>query len=318
MANLPESPNFDSGIYQIETTDPVLGGPNGIANAQAKSLANRTAFLKQQIDQLNSGNLTPSWIASKTYVQGELQTLDGKASVRAATVQNITLSGAQTVDGVALVVGDRVLVKDQTDAKQNGVYVVAGSAWTRAIDADSGTKLTSGARVAVEEGTLNGGKVWYLATTGAISVGSTMLQFKDEHPEASETVLGLMKVATQTQTDTGTDDTAAVTPKKIRNGFSYNSSASGWYIAFPSWLGGFVIQGGSVAAIPAGQSAVITLPIAWPKGIQRALIAQPATISDSTVPLSFCVDPTPGGNQFTIRNRSTVANGNSYWVAFGF
>ncbi|MGL5586847.1 MAG: hypothetical protein ACRDDI_02230, partial [Aeromonas veronii] len=114
MANLPETTSFDAGIYQIETTDPVLGGVNGIANAQAKGLANRTAFLKQQIDQLNSGQLAPSWIASQTYVQGELQKLDAKQSVRAATVANITLSGAQTIDGVTLTVGDRVLVKDQT------------------------------------------------------------------------------------------------------------------------------------------------------------------------------------------------------------
>lgn len=136
--------------------------------------------------------------------------------------------------------------------------------------------------------------------------------------QASESVLGMMKVATQAQTDAGTVDDVAVTPKKIRNGFSYSLSASGWYIVFPSWLGGLVIQGGPIATISAGQSIVITLPIAWPKGQQRALIAQPAVIGDSTVPLSFCVDPSPGGNQFTIRNRSTVSNGNSFWVAFGF
>lgn len=136
--------------------------------------------------------------------------------------------------------------------------------------------------------------------------------------QASESVLGMMKVATQAQTDAGTVDDVAVTPKKIRNGFSYSLSASGWYIVFPSWLGGLVIQGGPIAPILAGQSTVITLPIAWPKGQQRALLAQPAVIGDSTVPLSFCVDPSPGGNQFTIRNRSTVSNGNSFWVAFGF
>lgn len=101
MANVPETPSFDAGIYQIETTDPVLGRVNGIANAQAKGLANRTAFLKQQIDQLNSGQFAPSWIASRTYVQGDLQKLDAKQSVRAATVANITLSGAQTIDSGA-------------------------------------------------------------------------------------------------------------------------------------------------------------------------------------------------------------------------
>lgn len=55
MANLPETATWEPGIYQLETTDPVLGGPNGPANTQAKQLANRTAFLKQQIDQALAG-----------------------------------------------------------------------------------------------------------------------------------------------------------------------------------------------------------------------------------------------------------------------
>ncbi|WP_429139262.1 glycine-rich domain-containing protein [Aeromonas veronii] len=191
MANVPETPSFDAGIYQIETTDPVLGGVNGIANAQAKGLANRTAFLKQQIDQLNSGQLKPGWIASTDYVQGELQKLDAKQSVRAATVANITLSGAQTIDGVTLTVGDRVLVKDQTTAAQNGIYLVAAQSWTRATDADNGTKLSSGARVAVEDGTVNAGKVWYLATTGIISLGTTSLLFKSAEPDTTGRLLGV-------------------------------------------------------------------------------------------------------------------------------
>ena len=215
MANVTETPSYDAGIYQIETTDPVLGGPNGIANAQAKGLANRTAFLKQQIDQLNSGQLTPAWIASQDYVQEQLQKLDSKQSVRAATTANITLSGVQTIDGVALTVGDRVLVKDQTAAAQNGIYLVAAQSWTRATDADNGTKLSSGARVAVEEGAVNAGKVWYLSTTGSISIGTAALLFSDEHPDATESVKGRVKIASQEQMDGGTDDNSAATPKKL-------------------------------------------------------------------------------------------------------
>jgi phage-related tail fiber protein len=72
---------------------------------------------------------------TKNYVDLTVQGLDPKASVKAASTANIaSLSGTMTIDGVALVAGDRVLVKDQTTALANGVYIVAAGAWARAID----------------------------------------------------------------------------------------------------------------------------------------------------------------------------------------
>ncbi|VXA84075.1 Phage tail protein (fragment) [Aeromonas veronii] len=214
MANVQEIANWESGIYQIETTDPVLGGPNGIANAQAKALANRTAFLKQQIEQLNSGQIAPAWIASINYVQSELQKLDIKQSVRCASVGDISyLGGVQTIDGVSLSIGDRILVKDQVTATQNGIYVVAATAWPRSADADNGSKLTSGARIAVEEGSINAGKVWYLANAGAINVGSTNLIFFDEKPYATQSTPGFVSLASSSEAVSGVDDKKAVTPK---------------------------------------------------------------------------------------------------------
>jgi len=65
--------------------------------------------------------------ATKAYVDAVKQALDIKDSVRAATTANITLSGAQTIDGVSVVAGDRVLVKDQSTASQNGIYVAAAN-----------------------------------------------------------------------------------------------------------------------------------------------------------------------------------------------
>lgn len=79
-----------------------------------------------------------------------------KRAVRAATTANITLSGTQTIDGIALVAGDRVLVKDQTTASQNGIYVVSATTWARAADADTIAEL-AGACVSVDSGTANGG-----------------------------------------------------------------------------------------------------------------------------------------------------------------
>lgn len=98
-----------------------------------------------------------------------------KAPARAATTAaggNITLSATQTVDGVAVIVGDRVLVKNQTDATANGIYVVASGAWARSSDATSGV-LSSGAVVDITEGTVNDNTSWMLYTNNPITVGTT-------------------------------------------------------------------------------------------------------------------------------------------------
>lgn len=79
--------------------------------------------------------------ATKNYVDATAQGLDVKGSVKAATTANITLSGAQTIDGIALVAGDRCLVKNQTTTSQNGIYVVAASTWSRATDMDVWTEV---------------------------------------------------------------------------------------------------------------------------------------------------------------------------------
>jgi hypothetical protein len=115
--------------------------------------------------------------ATKAYVDAVKQALDIKDSVRVATTANITLSGIQTIDGVLLVADNRVLVKDQTSGLQNGIYVVASGAWTRAADANLSTEVTAGMFVFVEEGTANGDNGYVLTTNGAIDLGVTSLVF---------------------------------------------------------------------------------------------------------------------------------------------
>lgn len=118
------------------------------------------------------------WGFTASEIGAELNKLDAKASCRVATTANLgALSGLLTIDDIVLVAGDRVLVKDQATASQNGIYVAAVGAWTRATDADDGTKLTSGATVPVETGTANADSVWMLTTDGTITVGVTGLAF---------------------------------------------------------------------------------------------------------------------------------------------
>ena len=115
--------------------------------------------------------------ATKAYVDAARSGLDVKGSVRAATTANITLSGAQTIDGVSVIAGDRVLVKDQSTASTNGIYVAAASTWSRATDADVDAEVHAGMFTFVEEGTANADTGWVLTTNNPITVGSTALAF---------------------------------------------------------------------------------------------------------------------------------------------
>lgn len=95
-----------------------------------------------------------------------------KPSVIAATTINISLSGAQTVDGVSCVAGDRVLVKDQSLPKDNGVYIVASGAWTRATDADTWDDLVSQA-VSVSQGSTLADTQWVCTSDAGGTLGVT-------------------------------------------------------------------------------------------------------------------------------------------------
>lgn len=114
--------------------------------------------------------------ATKAYVDSVAQGLSVKTAVRVATTANITLSGTQTIDGVALNVGDRVLVKNQSTASQNGVYDVASGAWSRSSDSDAGTELVN-AFYFVQSGTTLQATGWVQSTPGPITPGTTALVF---------------------------------------------------------------------------------------------------------------------------------------------
>jgi len=124
----------------------------------------------------NSDSKIASQKAVKTYVENKLSGKSWKDSVRAGTTGNIALSGAQTIDGIAVVSGDRVLVKNQTAAANNGIYVVAAGAWTRSTDNDSNVEMVN-ASVMIEEGTTLADTQWTCSTNAPITLGGTSLTF---------------------------------------------------------------------------------------------------------------------------------------------
>jgi hypothetical protein len=122
--------------------------------------------------------------ATKAYVDSVAQGLDAKASVKAATTANITLSGAQTIDGVSVVAGDRVLVKNQSAASQNGVYVAQSGAWSRALDMDAWSEVPN-AFVFVEQGTTQADTGWVCTADPGGTLGTTSIPWTQFSSAAS-------------------------------------------------------------------------------------------------------------------------------------
>jgi hypothetical protein len=122
----------------------------------------------------------PQDVATKFYVDAIAAGLKWKDAVRVATTAAGTLASdfenGDTVDGVVLATGDRILIKNQTDQTQNGIYTVnASGAPTRATDADTGSELVQAA-VFVKAGTVNADQ-GFVCTNDSITIGSTNITF---------------------------------------------------------------------------------------------------------------------------------------------
>lgn len=155
--------DFDTGVQQNRLDQ--MAAPTSAVSMNSQKLTN----VATPTDANDAAN--------KAYVDAARSGLDVKASVRVATTANITLSGEQTIDGVSVVAGDRVLVKNQDTGSQNGIYVCAAGSWSRATDADVDAEVTPGLFTFVEEGTANADSGWVLTTNGSITVGTTSLAF---------------------------------------------------------------------------------------------------------------------------------------------
>ncbi len=156
--------------------------------------------------------------ATLAQVRSFVEGLAWKDSVRVKTQGNIDLSApGATIDGISMSAGDRVLVASQTTASQNGIYVWTGASTpaTRALDASTFAELEA-AVVGVEEGTDTGTQWRQTQVNGTIDTSNVVwTPFIAAIPLASETTAGRVELATQAETDAGTDDNRAITPLKL-------------------------------------------------------------------------------------------------------
>jgi hypothetical protein len=156
--------------------------------------------------------------ATKAYVDSAVEGLNWKDSVRVSTQGDLNLAApGSTIDGITMATSDRFVARSQTAAAENGIYIWNGAATpaTRSLDMNSAAEVEQ-ALTTVEEGTNAG--VTYRQTAVNVTLDTTSLAwtvFGTSAGAASETSAGIAELATQAETDTGSDDARIVTPLKL-------------------------------------------------------------------------------------------------------
>ena len=226
----------------------IVGLPGQISVSPAAGTGNVTLSLPQSIATnasptfaqvlVASDPILPLQVATKQYVDQAVQGLNPKQSVRAATTANISISGLSAIDGIPLNTGDRILVKNQTSAQENGVYVAAQSSWTRAVDLDSWTEVP-GAFIFVEEGITQADTAWVSTSDQGGTLDTTPINWV-QFTSAADIIAG----AGLTRTGNSLAITAVGTPGSYNN-VTVNSL-------------GQVTSGSNVAYLTGNQSITLT------------------------------------------------------------
>jgi hypothetical protein len=247
---------------RINSKGLVTAGVQAVLSELGAAIASVDVGSQNLINVLTPVN--PNDGANKAYVDATAQGLSPKTSVLATTTANITLSGLQSIDSYMTLAGDRVLVKDQVIPANNGIYIAAIGAWTRAIDVSTWAEVV-GAFVFTEGGAVfhNSGWVSSSAVIGTIgSTAITFVQFSQAGAYTASTGLTLTGGAfsiTNTAVSAGSVGSASKTVSATVNAQGQLTSLSDQNIAIAntqvSGLGTMSTQSASAVSVSGGSIA---------------------------------------------------------------
>ena len=297
----------------------------GLSAEQAARIAadNLLATNYAAADAALSTSLTSAYQAADAQVVSQMQAYADslqagfsiKAPVMAIATGNITLSGAQTIDGVSLVAGNRVLVAGQTSGAENGIYVVASGAWARSADADSSSEVKDGMSVFVEQGTSYGNSTWVLVTNNAITLGATALEFVRFSGLGQITAgNGLAQSGNELSVNTGNgiQIVADAVAAKVQTSYGLSVDGDGVRVDLAA-LKGLEFSGGDLA-VKLESDAGIDFD-ASNGGLELKLVSADRLTKSSNgldvvgMPLAFMVDGVATSSNVTAGRLSTLAGG---------
>lgn len=174
-----------------------------------------------------------------------------KGPCRAATTADIALYGLQTIDGVALADGDRVLVKDQTAGYENGIYVVDTGQWRRAKDFNNNKDVRKGTQVLVTDGTTQPVSVWHVSSPNPVIIGTSAISFtvtvispaELEALEAAASAAAATAVAASAAALAAVPNAFPLTRTVLK---AFATSITSAYLKEPGREGQFTLKAGSI------------------------------------------------------------------------
>lgn len=296
---------------------PTNGDPGAAQNATEPGAWWFHAIGEELRAVIVEGGLTPN-ISTLTQLRDAIKNIarggDYKASVRVASTAAINLAApGASIDGVAMVSGDRFLEKDHATLASRGIYMWNGAAVpaTRAEDADTGAEFNSGAIIPVEEGVVNKDTHWKLVTDGAVIIGTTGLTFEILVPTKKRISANTTFYVATTGNDSN-DGLSAGTPfLTLQKAWSnlFNVYDLNGYLVTIQLADGTYTAGMAALGMPVGQSSIASVTI-------NGNAATPSNVVISTTSANCFSASESAGFQVQNLKVQTTTSGSGFYAAF--